>query len=249
MHHPMKSRVREHLQGLTLVELMIAVAVSGAVVAGAYNLFIAQRRSYALHDDLAYMYQSMRSSEQSMVREIRMAGYQLKHITIAGDVPGTVFTDGEKENIEEATSSSFTFTSDVDSDGVMETIRYSQRNGELLRQMWRWDSTNKRWKSGGGALSMAENMEDLRLSYFILADNDGIDNDLDDDGDGIADELGEMLLIERPTKAERRYLRAVRLTMTFKTPRPDTHYTHPLHGDHFRRMTLTTTITPRNLGL
>jgi prepilin-type N-terminal cleavage/methylation domain-containing protein len=245
----MKFIVREHPQGLTLVELMIAVAISSTVVAGAYNLFVVERRSYALQDDLAQMYQTMRSSEQTLVREIRMAGYKLNEVTIVSDVPGTVFTDGEKEGVEEATSSAFTFTSDVDGDGVMETVRYSVRDSELVRQLWRWDNANHCWRSGGGARSVAQNMEDLRMSYFILADNDGIDNDLDDDGDSIADELGEMLLTDRPTKSERRCLRAVRLTMTIKTPRPDTLYTHPIHGDHFRRMTLSSTITPRNLGL
>ena len=245
----MKLMPREHPQGLTLVELMIAVAISSTVVAGAYNLFVVERRSYSLQDDLAQMYQTMRSSEQTMVREIRMAGYKLNEVTIVSDVPGTLFTDGEKEDVEEATSSAFTFTSDVDGDGVMETVRYSLRDSELVRQLWRWDNANNCWRSGGGARSVAQNMEDLRMSYFILADNEGIDNDLDDDGDSIADELGEMLLTDHPTKSERRCLRAIRLTMTIKTPRPDTLYTHPMHGDHFRRMTLSSTITPRNLGL
>ena len=245
----MKPIVREHPQGLTLVELMIAVAISSTVVAGAYNLFVVERRSYSLQDDLAQMYQTMRSSEQIMVREIRMAGYKLNEVTIVSDVPGTAFTDGEKEDVEEATSSAFTFTSDVDGDGVMETVRYSLRDRELVRQLWRWDNANHCWRSGGGARSVAQNMEDLRMSYLILADNEGIDNDLDDDGDSIADELGEMLLTDQPTKNERRCLRAVRLTMTIKTPRPDTLYTHPIHGDHFRRMTLSSTITLRNLGL
>ena len=245
----MKFIVREHPQGLTLVELMIAVAISSTLVAGAYNLFVVERRSYSLQDDLAQMYQTMRSSEQIMVREIRMAGYKLNEVTIVSDVPGTLFTDGEKEDVEEATSSAFTFTSDVDGDGVMETVRYSLRDSELVRQLWRWDNANHCWRSGGGARSVAQNMEDLRMSYFIRADNDGIDNDLDDDGDSIADELGEMILTDQPTKSERRCLRAIRLTMTIKTPRPDTLYTHPMHGDHFRRMTLSSTITPRNLGL
>jgi prepilin-type N-terminal cleavage/methylation domain-containing protein len=245
----MKRIPREHAKGLSLVELMIAITISSALVAGAYNLFIVERRSYSLQDDLAHMYQTMRSSEQTMVREIRMAGYKLKDVTIWSDVPGTGFTDGEKEDIEEATPGSFTFTADVDGDGVMETVRYTIRNNELTRQLWRWDTTNNSWRSGGGARSMAENMENLKMSYLILADNDGIDNDLDDDGDAIADELGEMLLTAQPSKTERKYLRALRLTMTMRAPRPDTLYTHPAHGDHYRRMTLSTTITPRNAGL
>ena len=147
--------LREHPQGLTLVELMIAVAISSTVVAGAYNLFVVERRSYSLQDDLAQMYQTMRSCEQIMVREIRMAGYALKEVAIVSDVPGTVFTDGEKEDAEEATAGAFTFTSDVDGDGVMETVRYFLRDSELVRQLWRWDNANHCWRSGGGARSMA----------------------------------------------------------------------------------------------
>jgi prepilin-type N-terminal cleavage/methylation domain-containing protein len=249
MFNTLKLIVREHSKGFTLVEFMIAVTVSSALAAGAYNLFIAQRRAYSTQDDLAHMYQAMRSSEQSMVREIRMAGYKLKGVTIWGDVAGADFTDGEKEDVEEAAPGAFTFTADVDGDGVMETVRYTVKNNELVRQIWRWDTAAKSWRSGGGARSMAVNVEDLSMSYLILADDDGIDNDLDDDGDSIADELGEMLLSDRPSKAERRYLRAVKITMTMKAPRPDKLYTHPLHGDHYRRLTLSTTITPRNLGL
>jgi prepilin-type N-terminal cleavage/methylation domain-containing protein len=241
--------MRKRSRGLSLVELLIAITISSAVIAGAYNLFIVERRSYSLQDDLAQMYQTMRSSEQTMVREIRMAGYKLKNITIWSDVPGTGFADGEKEDIEEATPGAFTFTADVDGDGVMETVRYALRNNELTRQLWRWDTTSNSWRSGGGARSMAENMEELHMSYLILADNDGIDNDLDDDGDSIADELGEMLLSDHPGKTERKSLRALRLTMTMRAPRPDNLYTHPVHGDHYRRVTLSTTITPRNLGL
>jgi type II secretory pathway component PulJ len=228
---------------------MIAVAISSAVVAGAYNLFVVERKSYSLQDDLAHMYQTMRSSEQTMVREIRMSGYKLRDVTIGSDVTGNGFTDGEKEDVEEAAPRAFTFTADVDGNGIMETVRYSRRNNELVRQLWRWDPSSNSWRSGGGARSLAENLEELHMSYLILADNDGIDNDLDDDGDSIADELGEMLLTDWPTKSERKHLRAVRLTMTMRTFRPDNLYTHPVHGDHYRRMTLSTTITPRNLGL
>jgi len=232
-----------------LVELMIAVAISGIILTAIYQMFIGQRRSYSLQNEIAEMQQMVRVSEHMMVREIRMAGYKVPDIDIAIDVPGTSFTNGEKESFEEATAQSIAFTSDVDTDGKMETIRYSLKENSLVREMWRWDVQKGKWKKSGGAKALSEHIERLQFSYWVLADDEGLNNNGDDDGDLYADEEGELLFTNQPNKEEREYISMVRLTLTAKNARPDPDYIHPLYGDHFRRITLTSTITPRNMGL
>jgi prepilin-type N-terminal cleavage/methylation domain-containing protein len=237
------------LGGFTLIELMIAAVISGILLSGLYQLFISQQRFYTLHHDTAEMQQTARGCEQMMVREIRMAGYTLSTVSIGSDVAGASFSDGQKEAIEEATAQSIAFTADVDCDGIMETVRYSLRGTSLVREMWRWDAEQGLWKTSGGRRSLSEHIDALHFSYGILADNDGLNNNQDDDGDFSVDEEGELLLIAQPNKEERQHVRIVCLTLTAKAPRPDRLYRNPFHGDHYRRMTFSSTIQPRNLGL
>lgn len=237
------------LAGFTLVELMIALSISGIVLTAGYQMFTGQRQTYSLQNEIAQMQQNVRASEHMMVREIRMAGYEVADMYIGVDVPGQPFSDGEKNAFEEATSQSIAFTSDVDGDGKMETIRYSLKKGSLARENWKWDALLGNWEKSGGARSMSENMEGLHFCYWILADDEGLNNNRDDDGDSYVDEEGELLLTDHPSKEEREHIRIVRLTLTAKSTRPDHHYIDPVHGDHLRRITLSSIIKPRNVGL
>ena len=115
--------------------------------------------------------------------------------------------------------------------------------------MWRWDVKQGKWKRSGGARALAEHIEDVQFNYWILADDEGLDNDRDDDGDLYADEEGELIFTDHPTKEEREHIRIVRLTLTVKNSKPDHDYVHPIYGDHFRRISLASTIQPRNMGL
>jgi len=245
----MKTSYQKLQTGFTLVELMIAVAISGIIMTAVYQMFIGQRKAYSLQNEIAEMQQNVRASEHMMTREIRMAGYKVPDIYIGGDVPGEPFTDGEKDAFEEATSQSIAFTSDVDGDGKMETIRYSLKKNSLVREMWRWDVQKGKWKKSGGARSISENIESLKFSYWILADGEGLNNNQDDDGDSYVDEEGELLFTNQPSKKEKEHIIVVRFTLTAKNARPDPDYIHPVHGDHFRRITLSSTVKPRNMGL
>jgi prepilin-type N-terminal cleavage/methylation domain-containing protein len=235
--------------GFTLIELMIAAVISGILLAGLYQLFISQQRFYTLHHDTAEMQQNARGCEQMMVREIRMAGYDLSTVSIRCDVAVASFSDGEKDAIEAATAQSIAFTADVDCNGVMETVRYSLRDTTLVREMWRWDAELGLWRASGGKRSLSEHIEALHFSYGILSDDEGLNNNQDDDGDFSVDEEGELLLIAQPDKEERQHVRIICLTLTVKAARPDRLYRHPFYGDHYRRMTFSSTIRPRNMGL
>lgn len=61
-------------RGLTLVELMIALVLGTVLLLGVTNVFIAQRESFRINENLARMQDSARIAFEMMAREIREAG-------------------------------------------------------------------------------------------------------------------------------------------------------------------------------
>ena len=60
--------------GMTLIELMIALAISVILVGGIYAIFVVQQRSYTVQDQIAAIQQDARAAINIMARDIRMAG-------------------------------------------------------------------------------------------------------------------------------------------------------------------------------
>ncbi|MBN1907686.1 MAG: prepilin-type N-terminal cleavage/methylation domain-containing protein, partial [Deltaproteobacteria bacterium] len=60
--------------GFTLVELLIAMAIAGVVMAGVYSAYSSQQRSYLAQEQVAAVQQNLRVAMYFMEREIRMAG-------------------------------------------------------------------------------------------------------------------------------------------------------------------------------
>ena len=61
--------------GFTLTELLIAMAISGLLLAAVVTTFLIQRSSFALQEQITEMVQNARAAMDMMTREIRMAGY------------------------------------------------------------------------------------------------------------------------------------------------------------------------------
>ncbi len=62
-------------RGLTLVELMVAMAISFIVVGAVYRTFTSQQRTYTIQDQVAEAQQSARVAMNILMRDLRMAGY------------------------------------------------------------------------------------------------------------------------------------------------------------------------------
>lgn len=80
-------------RGVTLIELMIALVISAAVVAAIYRTFITQQNTYTVQDDVAGMQQSVRAGVNEMMREIRMAGFGNIAAILPVTIHGTVYTN------------------------------------------------------------------------------------------------------------------------------------------------------------
>ncbi len=77
--------------GITLIELLIALVLCSILTAALYRAFISQQKTYTVQDQVADMQQNARIALAQMAREIRMAGYGGEVLSIFGDING--FTD------------------------------------------------------------------------------------------------------------------------------------------------------------
>ena len=62
-------------RGLTLIELLVAMAISAILIAALYRTFIGQHRIYTVQEQVVDMQQNARVAINRMMREIRMAGF------------------------------------------------------------------------------------------------------------------------------------------------------------------------------
>jgi prepilin-type N-terminal cleavage/methylation domain-containing protein len=79
-------------KGITLIELMVALVISGIVMGAIYRLFITQTRAYTVQDQVAEVQQSVRSAMEILVRDLRMAGSETLAVPIVTPVASNSIT-------------------------------------------------------------------------------------------------------------------------------------------------------------
>jgi len=62
-------------KGLTLIELLVAMAISAILIAALYRTFMGQHKTYTVQEQVVDMRQNVRVAINRMMREIRMAGF------------------------------------------------------------------------------------------------------------------------------------------------------------------------------
>ncbi len=62
-------------KGITLIELLISLCIAAIVIAGAYQVFITQAKTYKVQEAVAGAQNAVRSGMQIMIDDLRMAGY------------------------------------------------------------------------------------------------------------------------------------------------------------------------------
>lgn len=222
-------------RGFTLVELMVAMAVSSIIMTSIYLAYTTQQKMYTSQNAVVEMQQNIRAALLVMGDELRMAGYDPEQLGTAG-----ITSAG-------ATSLTFTVIADNDSDdndgdgttdepGELKTVTYdlydAYSNGinDIGRQVGS-SSTTKR--------ALAENIERMEFLY-ILDDNSKTTS---------------------PSLSELRNIRSVRISILAGSSRKDrdsinnTIYTAASgatwgpFNDRIRRRLLISTVYCRNLGL
>ena len=145
----MKSATK-YSKGFTLIELMVALALTSIIMAGIMAAYISQLKSHVTQQTIVEMQQNLRSAMQHMEKEIRMAGYD----------------DPNKASVASITTvlaNTFGFTMDLNDDGDVsdpnETVLYTlAANTSGIQCLMR--------NTGGGNQPIAENIEALNFVYL-----------------------------------------------------------------------------------
>jgi type IV pilus assembly protein PilW len=159
-------------KGMTMIELLIAMAVASIVMAILYSTYQLQQKSYVTQQLVTDMQQNARAAMALMKREIRMAGYD--PISVDGvDNDGLNGVDDAAETsgavIMVAGSKKIQLTSDISGDGDVsdtnEDVTYSLVGSDLMRQ--------------DGAAAPQIVAYDIEAIGFAYAYDDDLDNQLD----------------------------------------------------------------------
>jgi type IV pilus assembly protein PilW len=110
-------------QGFSLIEMVIAMAISAILITGIYEMFYAQQRSYLAQDQVAEMQQNQRAAMDLLTRDLRSVGFDPQSrggfgLVTDFDAPNDVFNP----DINYATQKNvIAFTTDFDEDGILDT--------------------------------------------------------------------------------------------------------------------------------
>ena len=220
-------------EGFTLIELMVAAALSLVVMGGIYSVYQSQSKSYIVREQVTAMQQNLRAGMVVMTSDIRMAGYVY---------PGVTLTGGVNAGILEANTNDLKFRLLEDKNNPPsapydpETIKYSlfdfDGDGDL-------DLVMDREVNGVSDPQklVAENIDALNFVYL---------------------DINDAVIIDPPSNLTT--IRSIQITMVAKTGISDPGYKNtnsyknqqnteilPAKNDGFRRRVLSREIKCRNL--
>jgi type IV pilus assembly protein PilW len=253
-------------KGMTMIELLIAMAVASIVMAILYSTYQLQQKSYVTQQLVTDMQQNARAAMALMKREIRMAGYD--PISVDGvDNDGLNGVDDVKIQL----------TSDISGDGDVsdtnEDVTYSLVGSDLMRQ--------------DGAAAPQIVAYDIEAIGFAYAYDDDLDNQLDsfdDDPDkpviwaipqnvtdnklgkcldtdqnGVIDASDAVGGVNLPGQIEFGKIKMVKIWLLAKTRYPVRGFRdnrtyivgkqHITVNDSYKRQLLTATVHCRNMGI
>lgn len=152
-------KCRMQQAGVSLVELMIAMAISLIVLWALYTLYITQVKAYTVQEQVAEMQQQARAAMDLLSRELHMAGYDPSGVNAdadpSNDFPGVTYNATELR-----------IEADLDGNGVTtdtnETITYSFDASDLELQ---------RAIGAGSPQVVAPNIQAFTFSYLDATGN------------------------------------------------------------------------------
>lgn len=226
----METQTKLNQKGITLIELLVALIISGIAIAGIYRLFITQTRAYTVQDQVAEVQQNVRSAMEILLRDIRMAGFDddaSPAITIATPVAFPLS--------DNSITVSYEYYDRNLAQYQRHTVTYNLNAANLIRQLTVNDV-------GQPSETVLENVDSLIFAY-------GVDQDLvgtpgygkmdDQNGDNIIDDNDWLSAAGAGT----RKVIAIRVVLT---ARPD--QTVEDVRKQVSPRTLTSAITLRNLA-
>ncbi len=205
--------------GFTLVEIMIALAISGIIMAAIYSAYISQQRTYLAQEQVVEMQQNIRSAWLLFTKDIRMAGYDPRQTGSFGFVDDEDFSDGDVNSEKVYTSSrQVSFTADLDEDGVIDEIAVDNDfNGtieiadmeQISYRLGGIDGTElQRYSTVSGETweTIAEQIEEIEFNYIL-------------------DDAPTNTVTTTPTKEQLSIVRSIEISILARAGHPDQNYT------------------------
>jgi type IV pilus assembly protein PilW len=161
--------------GYSLVELLVAMAISLVVMAGVYKVYVTQQDSYLLQEQMAEMQQNARVAKYVLTKDIRMVGYNPTRKLNVGSfvtnfvpkLPDDDLADSDPDRTSTGPKS-IAFTLDDDGNGVLDANFDEQVAFRVAGEnLERFDVDNNGW------LTVVENIEALGFAYAFDDDGDG----------------------------------------------------------------------------
>jgi type IV pilus assembly protein PilW len=237
--------------GITLVEIMVTLAITGIVSAAIFSVYNTSLKTHTSQTQVADVQQDVRAGLFIMTRELRMAGYDATTLADA-----TISTAGDN---------SIRFTFDLDGNGSLKDLDDEDGDGDTTEadldedvsyDLYTTDGIQKLGRTAAGAkYPLVENAEALGFAYAI-DDGSGrlrmnatgtiwavidpgtghwFDLDYDEDGDvdaadDAADGATDGVITGRDTGivANSADIRAVRVWLLARTSATDRDYTNTL---------------------
>lgn len=145
-----KRKISKPDSGFTLVELMIAMVVSGLIMVAVYAAYRAQQNVALAQEQVTEMQQNLRAGLNALARDARLAGYD---------------PFGRGAGIDNDGTASFQFTMDNDDGGLTSRLFELYSPGDIDAD----DTTSLRRTATGSAV--ANNIEAIEFRY-LDEDND-----------------------------------------------------------------------------
>jgi type IV pilus assembly protein PilW len=155
-------------RGASLLELLVALLMSGMLGGILYQTFLAQQLAYETQEQVVDMQQNLRGAIEQMTREIRMAGYRKDILESQGNVEGFTQIISPVNNINRTGTNDDQITIVVADKAI--TYRLQPEGITPAMTVLVRDENN-----GTGGDVVAEGIEDLQFKY-ILADGSFADS-------------------------------------------------------------------------
>jgi len=149
-------------KGITLVELLVALVITGMVVGGFYRIFIAQTKTYTVQDQVVEVQQNIRNAMRILVRDLTMAGCDDESNLITVNNPLPLVADN-------AITVSYEYFNQITFLPELHTVSYNLMGTNLVRQLTVGSVANS-------SEVILENVDQLIFTYGIDTDNDGYVN-------------------------------------------------------------------------
>ena len=161
--------------GFTIVELVIAMAVTLVSITAVYSVYVVQQRHYGNQQLLQTSQENLRGALLVIEHELRMIGYDPE------DMGGFGVTDVRRYHIAKYREPDITgqpvlyYTCDLDEDGRLDDRNHgSNREHPKIRisDIHGDGHICLTWDNGSGRHPLAENIQALGFAYAVDADGD-----------------------------------------------------------------------------